>query len=175
MSLRYLIQDKLSDAQIEAINNAVLFKGQLIAAMTASGNADQSLTTTPVEINFDTTDHSAGFITRSGNQFIIGHEGIFMFNLQPQVTELTPSNITTLWAVKNGTEVPRTGIRNSSTGVNDTHVEPLCISLQLAVDDVITFNAVTTSLLGSRLDNTAAASPIPSVPAIIIDIKGWKL
>lgn len=175
MSVRRLIQDKLTDEQIDAINNAVLLQGQLIASMTATGNSDQAISTTPVQINFDTTDQSAGFITRSGNQFIAGHSGVYMFNLQPQVTELSPSSITTFWALKNGVNVPRSGIRNSSTGLNDTHVEPLCISLDLVDGDIVTFNCVTSAMLGSRLDNTAASGSVPSVPAIIIDIKGWKI
>lgn len=149
--------------------------GELIASLTSSGNADQQLTTTAAQIDFDADDTAAyGSISRSGNVFTVSKDGLYMFNLQPQITELSPNNITIIWADKNGTSVANSAIRNSSTGVNDTHVEPLCITLDLVAGDDISFYAKTDVLLGGRLDFTAASSPVPVTPAVILDIKGWR-
>jgi hypothetical protein len=151
--------------------------GRLIAALTSSGNADQQLTKSVVEIAFDTDDVAAyGTIARAGNKFEIsaGGAGLYLFELQPQVTEASPSNITTMWAVLNGTAVPNSAVRNSSSGTNETYVNPLIVSMDLVDGDVVSFSTITTIANGCKLDYTAAVGPAPATPAVILDVKGWK-
>lgn len=155
-------------------HNSITY-GSLIASLTASGNIDQAISTTPEIIDFDTDDSIYGTIIRVGNKFIPTSEGLYSFALQPQVTELSPTNITTMWAILNGNTITNSAIQNRSSGVNDTHVEPLVISMTLVVDDEIEFGIVTSSLAGARLDYTAPSGAVPAIPAIIIDIKGWKI
>lgn len=152
--------------------------GSLISAITSSGNVDQTLTTTASVINFDTDDTAAyGFISRIGNTFIVstGGAGLYTFALQPQLTNLSLVNTTTFWVLKNAAAVLNSGVKVSSTGNNDTGVSPLIDTLNLVSGDVISFSAITNVVNGSRLDFTAASAPVPAVPAVIVDIKGWNI
>jgi len=152
--------------------------GSLISALTSSGNVDQTLTTTGSVINFDMDDIAAyGFISRTGNTFIVstGGAGLYTFALQPQFTNLSQINTTTFWVLKNAVAVSNSGVKVSSTGLNDTAVSPLIVTLNLVSGDIISFSAITTVVNGSRLDFTAASAPVPGVPAVIVDIKGWNI
>ncbi len=152
-------------------------KGSLIASLTSSGNADQVLTTTAATLAFDNDDSPPyGTISRTSNTFTVssGGDGLYMFNLQPQVTENSVMNVSTIWCQKNGVNVSNSAIVNSSTGSGDSRVIPLVITLDLVAGDQITFMGITTAASGATLDFTSASAPKPSVPSIIIDIKGWK-
>ncbi len=161
----------------DVASNTLIAKGSLIASLTSSGNADQILTTTAATLIFDTNDNTPyGTISRTSNTFTVsaGGDGLYMFNVQPQVTENAVMNITTIWCQKNGVNVNNSGIINSSTGIGDTRVIPLVITVDLVAGDNITFMGITSAVNGSTLDFTTTSSPKPSTPSVIIDIKGWK-
>lgn len=153
-------------------------KGALLATMVSSLNVDLSVGTSPTNITFDTDDLPAtGTMSRSGGNFTVlsGGDGLYTFALQPQITTLTPSGYITFWVVKNGTTIPNTGVRNSSTGTNDTQVIPLIVTLQLVAGDVISFKASCTSSGNYIFDFTAASGSVPAIPAVIIDVKGYNV
>lgn len=157
--------------------NALNVAGSLIAALTSSGNVDQTLTTTAAVINFDMDDTAAyGFISRSGNTFVVstGGAGLYTFALQPQLTQLSTINMTTFWILKNAVAVSNSGVIIGSSTINHTYVSPLIVTLDLVSGDVITFAAITSVVNGAKLDFTAASAPAPAVPSVIVDIKGWK-
>lgn len=148
--------------------------GGLIAVLASSANVDQPLTNAPAAINFDTDNVGPfGTISRSGADFTIGVNGYYSFVLQPQVLQNTPSNVTTFWARKNGVDVPASGFRFSSTGINDTAVQVFAVTASLLRGDVIRFMAQTSMALGATLDFTAAGGGFPASPAAILDIRGY--
>jgi hypothetical protein len=154
--------------------------GSLLATIVSSRNSDFTigLDATPSTITFDTDDLAAtGTISRSGGNFTIlaGGAGLYTFTLQPQITTSTPSGYVTFWAVKNGANVPNTGVRNSSTGNGDTMVIPLIVTLNLVVGDVISFKASCTELNKYIFDFTAASGALPGIPAVIVDVKGYHV
>jgi len=148
--------------------------GGLIAVLVCSANVDQPLTNAAAVINFDTNNVGPfGHISRAGPDITIGVTGFYAFSMQPQLLQNAAANITTFWALKNGVAVPGSAYRYSSTGNNDTLVQPWSVTASLVRGDVIRFMAQTTAVNGSTLDFTAAAGAIPSSPACIIDIRGF--
>jgi hypothetical protein len=154
--------------------------GALLATIVSSRNSDFTigLDTAPSIITFDTDDLAAtGTIGRSGGNFTIlaGGAGLYTFTLQPQITTETGAGNVTFWAVKNGVNVPNTGVRTSSTGSGDTMVIPLIVTLNLVVGDVISFKASCSELNKYRFDFTAASGMLPGIPAVIVDVKGYHV
>jgi hypothetical protein len=158
--------------------------GALLATIVSSRNTDFTIVldanaaTAGATITFDTDDLAAtGTISRSDGNFTIlaGGAGLYTISLQPQITTDTGAGNVTFWAVKNGVNVPNTGVRTSSTGAGDTMVIPLIITLNLAVGDVISFKASCSELNKYYFDHTDAAGALPRIPAVIIDIKGYHV
>jgi hypothetical protein len=154
--------------------------GSLLATIVSSRNSDFTIgvDATPSTITFDTDDLAAtGTINRSGGEFTIlaGGEGLYTFTLQPQITTDTGSGNVTFWAVKNGVNIPNTGVRTSSTGSGDTMVIPLIVTLNLIVGDVISFKASCSVVNKYYFDFTAASGALPGIPAVIVDVKGYHV
>jgi hypothetical protein len=154
--------------------------GSLLATIVSSRNSDFTigLDAAPSTITFDTDDLAAtGTISRSGGDFTIltGGSGLYTFALQPQITTNTPAGYVTFWAVKNGVNIPNSGVRTSSTGDDDTMVIPLILTLDLIVGDVISFKASCTVSNKYFFDFTAASGLLPGIPAVIIDVKGYHV
>jgi hypothetical protein len=153
-------------------------KGSLLSTIVSSLNSSLSIGSSATAITFDTDDLPAtGTISRSGGNFTVltNGDGLYTFALQPQITTSTPSGYITFWAVKNGTTIPNTGVRNSSTGNNDTQVVPLIITLNLVAGDVICFKASCTVANNYIFEYTAASGSVPAIPAVIIDVKGYNV
>lgn len=153
-------------------------KGSLLCTMVCSLNSNFVVGSSPVNIPFDTDDLPAtGTISRTGANFTIlaGGDGLYTFALQPQITTTTPSGYITFWALKNGVAIPNTGVRNSSTGNNDTQVVPLIITLSLVAGDVVSFKTNCTVANNYMFEHTAASGAVPAIPAVIIDIKGYNV
>jgi hypothetical protein len=153
-------------------------KGSLLSTIVCSLNSDLLIGSSPMDIPFDTDDLPAtGTMSRSGANFTVlaGGDGLYTFALQPQITTSTPTGYITFWAMKNGVTIPNTGVRNSSTGANDTQVIPLIITLSLVAGDVISFKAVCTNANHYKFEYTAVAGAVPAIPAVIIDIKGYNV
>jgi hypothetical protein len=153
-------------------------KGFLLSTIVSSLNSNFPVGSSPTDIPFDTDDLPAtGTISRSRGNFTVltGGDGLYTFALQPQITTSTPSGYITIWAMKNGVAIPDTGLRNSSTGANDTQVIPLIITLSLVAGDVISFKAVCTHANHYKFEYTAPSGVIPAIPAVIIDIKGYNV
>lgn len=153
-------------------------KGSLLSTIVCSLNSDFVVGSSAMDIPFDTDDLPAtGTISRTGGNFTIlaGGDGLYTFALQPQITTTTPSGYITFWALKNGVTIPNTGVRNSSTGFNDTQVVPLIITLSLVAGDVISFKTCCTVANNYKFEYTSASGVIPAIPAVIIDIKGYNV
>lgn len=153
-------------------------KGSLLSTMVCSRNTNLVVGSASTTIVFDTDDLPAtGTISRSGGEFTVlsGGDGLYTFALQPQITTSTPSGYITFWAVKNGTAIPNTGVRNSSTGNNDTQVVPLIITLSLVAGDVICFKTSCTVSGNYIFEYTAPSGGVPAIPAVIIDVKGYNV
>jgi len=153
-------------------------KGALLATAVCSLNSNLVIGATTTNITFDTDDFPVtGTISRAGGNFTVlaGGDGLYTFALQPQITTTTPSGYITFWAVKNGVVIPNTGVRNSSTGNNDTQVVPLIITLSLVAGDVISFKASCTVAGNYIFEYTAPSGGIPAIPAVIIDVKGYNV
>lgn len=149
--------------------------GYLLASLTSSGNADQVLTTTSATVNFDLDENVAyGGISRSGNVFTVLSEGNYQIIFQPQILQNSNGNVVTMWARKNGVDIPRSGVKLTSTGAGDSTVLPLILTLDLVPNDTITFHGLTSAVNGATLDFIAAGGGAPAVPAVLLDIKGWK-
>ncbi len=153
-------------------------KGSLLSTIVCSLNSNLVVGSSPIDISFDTDDLPAtGTISRSGANFTIltGGDGLYTFALQPQITTSTPSGYITFWALKNGVAIPNTGVRNSSTGNNDTQVVPLIITLSLVEGDVISFKTCCTVANNYMFEYTASSGGVPAIPSVIIDIKGYNV
>jgi hypothetical protein len=153
-------------------------KGSLLSTIVCSLNSDLVVGSSPIDISFDTDDLPAtGTISRSGADFTVlaGGDGLYTFALQPQITTTTPSGYITFWALKNGVTIPNTGVRNSSTGTNDTQVIPLIITLSLVEGDVISFKTCCTVANNYMFEHTAASGAVPAIPAVIIDVIGYNV
>lgn len=153
-------------------------KGSLLANVVSSLNSSLVIGSSPTSIVFDTNDLPVtGTISRSGGDFTIlaGGNGLYTFALQPQITTNTPNGYITFWAVKNGVAIPNTGVRNSSTGMYDTQVIPLIITLNLIEGDVISFKASCTIANNYIFEYTPPAGSAPAIPAVIIDVKGFNV
>jgi len=153
-------------------------KGSLLATVVSSLNSNLVIGAAATNITFDTDDLPVtGTISRVGGDFTVlaGGDGLYTFALQPQITTSTPSGYVTFWAVKNGVAIPNTGVRNSSTGNNDTQVVPLIITLSLVAGDVISFKASCTVAGNYIFEYTAPSGSIPAIPAVIIDVKGYNV
>jgi hypothetical protein len=158
--------------------------GALLATIVSSRNSDFTIVldanaaAAGATITFDTDDLAAtGTIGRSGGNFTIlaGGAGLYTFTLQPQITTNTGTGNVTFWAVKNGVNVPNTGVRNSSTGSGDTMVIPLIVTLNLVAGDVISFKASCSVENKYIFDFTAASGALPGIPAVIVDVKGYHV
>jgi hypothetical protein len=153
-------------------------KGSLLASIVSSLNSNLVIGSSATSISFDTDDFpAAGTVSRSGCDFTVlaNGDGLYTFALQPQVTTTTPSGYITFWAVKNGSAIPNTGVRNSSTGNNDTQVVPLVVTLSLVAGDVISFKACCTVANHYMFEYTAVDGAVPAIPAVIIDVKGYNV
>jgi hypothetical protein len=148
--------------------------GGLIAVLLCSANVNQPLTNAPVVINFDTTNIGPfGLISRTGSDINILLDGYYSFVFQPQVQQNAPNNITTLWARKNGVDVPGSAIKFSSTGVNDISIPVFAVTARLFRGDVIQFLGQTSIAFGSTLVFFAAGGGFPSSVAAILDVRGF--
>jgi hypothetical protein len=153
-------------------------KGSLLSTIVCSLNSNFVVGSSPTDIPFDTDDLPAtGTISRSGANFTVlaGGDGLYTFALQPQITTSTPIGYITFWALKNGVTIPNTGVRNSSTGNNDTQVIPLIITLSLVAGDVISFKTCCTIANNYMFEYTAPSGAVPAIPAVIIDVKGYNV
>lgn len=147
--------------------------GGHIAALVCSGNADQAATNVAAIINFDANNVGPfGRISRSGNDILIGTNGLYIFSMQPQVIQNVANNITTIWARKNGVDVPSSSFRYSSTGTNDTAPLNWTVTANLIIGDVIRFVVQTSAVAGATLDFTAAGAT-PAVPAVRLAVMGY--
>jgi hypothetical protein len=146
--------------------------GGLVAYISAYSDADQTLSSTPAAVNFTTTDPVARNITRSGAVFTVAVAGLYIFQVQPQITTSTSGGITTIWVRKNGVDVPASAARFSSTGSGDTSVIVLIAPLDLVAGDTFQFRASVNGG-GSSLDATPAGGGIPLTPAVIVAVQGY--
>jgi hypothetical protein len=144
----------------------------LVAYISAYSDADQTLSSTPAAVNFTVTDPAARNITRSGAVFTVAVAGLYIFQVQPQITTSSSGGVTTFWVRKNGVDVPASAARFSSTGSGDTSVIVLIAPLDLVAGDNFEFRA-NVSGGGSSLDATPAGGGIPLTPAVIVAVQGY--
>jgi hypothetical protein len=174
VNLKSLVVDSSGDVTVG------LPKGALIASMSSSRTTTLAIAITATAITFDTDNVVAvGTISRSGGSFTIGTngDGLYTFTLRPQTTTSATNSAASflrMWAIKNGTEIVGTTSRYNHFGVSKSQRQVQTYTLNLVAGDVITFSAIASVVNIYSFDNTAAASPIPSDPAVLIDIKGYN-
>jgi len=147
--------------------------GTIIAFLQAGSSIAQTLSNTETIINYELLGDGGFGVTKTGANFMAQFKGRYQIYVWFHLQQLTNSNVTKFWIIKNGVAVPFFGTTVEMKNSGDE----LSVSAQgfapLNEGDVISVRAITTNSNGASLVAIPAAAPAPEIGSTTIQLIGY--
>lgn len=125
---------------------------------------------TAYSIDFTTVIYSWGvYQPISTSKITVDRPGIYHFDLCVHITRSSGSANVSLWAAVNGTNVANSGSQTNITGSHANASVTRCFMLSLNANDYVELKWATGDV-NIFLDAVAASSPLPAIPAAIVNV-----
>lgn len=152
----------------------VITNQQLYGVFTDTTDQTASAINTPTLVTFDTTDISEG-VSRGTptSRIVVANSGLYNFKFSLQVTSTSSSTQElTIWARKNGTDIPNSAGRITVAGNNSTVVPSWDYSVSMAANDYFELVWATDNTNVTLLADPAQTTPFvrPAVPSVLLTV-----
>ena len=143
-----------------------------------SSNVDQTVSTTPTVVQFDTVEGSHGVTLVAGSRLTVADSGVYGVDISPQLAHSGGgAEIVTFWLRVDGVDLPRSASSLEMGNNNNRTLPFLQLDLPLNAGQHVEWVFVSTSATNLTLEHfPAVVSPpaafsVPSIPSAIANVK----
>ena len=147
--------------------------GTVVANALFGSNTNQTISTTPVTVAFQTESPTNNGVNRIVNEFTLVNAGYYNILIEIHIEQGAPNNILKCWAKADGVAINFAGTTVEAKSAGDVIATMFLATHKAAAGEVVRVRAVTTVASGAIFSAIPAAGGAPPIAGIIISFVGY--
>ena len=147
--------------------------GTVVANALFGSNVNQTISTTPVTVAFQTESPTNNGVNRIVNEFTLVNAGYYNILIEIHIEQGAPNNILKCWAEADGVAINFAGTTVEAKSAGDVIATMFLATHKAAAGEVVRVRAVTTVASGAIFSAIPAAGGAPPIAGIIISFVGY--
>jgi len=147
--------------------------GTVVANALFGSNTNQTISTTPVTVAFQTESPTNNGVNRIVNEFTLVNAGYYNILIEIHIEQGAPNNILKCWAEADGVAINFAGTTVEAKSAGDVIATMFLATHKAAAGEVVRVRAVTTVASGAIFSAIPAAGGAPPIAGIIISFVGY--
>ena len=147
--------------------------GTIVGQALFGSNTNQTISTTPVTVAFQTDSPTNNGINRVANEFTLVNAGYYVILVEIHVEQAANSNVLKVWAEANNVAINFAGTTVEAKQSGDVIATMFLATHKAAAGEVMRIRALASVANGAILSAIPAAGGAPPIAGIIISFTGY--
>jgi len=147
--------------------------GTIVANALFGSNTNQTISTTPVTVAFQTDSPTNNNVNRVVNEFTLVNAGYYVILVEIHVEQGANSNVLKVWAEADNVAINFAGTTVEAKSAGDVIATMFLATHKAAAGEKVRVRAVTTAANGAIFSAIPAAGGAPPIAGIIISFIGY--
>ena len=147
--------------------------GTVVGNALFGSNTNQTISTTPVTVAFQTDSPTNNNINRVANEFTLVNAGYYVVLVEIHVEQAANSNVLKVWAEANNVAINFAGTTVEAKQSGDVIATMFLATHKAAAGEVVRIRALSSAVNGTIFSAIPAAGGAPPIAGIIISFIGY--